>query len=59
MPVSDWQFWAVTLLAAVALFYVLRAVVPDSFWPRRFRRKGQRRATLTVGGKPVDKKGCF
>lgn len=56
LPVNDWQFWVVTLLAAVALFYVLREVVPDSFWPRRFRRKGQRRATLTLDGKPVEKK---
>jgi hypothetical protein len=55
-PIDDWQFWVVTAAAAVAAGWllrgVLRAIVPERY--RRRRGRG-RRATLTVGGKPVDR----
>ena len=60
MPVGDWQFWVVSVLALVALVAVVRMIVPPSMWPKRFRRKAKGESTtLTVGGKPVgsDPKG--
>ena len=54
MPVGDWQFWVVSVLALAALVAVVRMVVPPSLWPRRFRRKSKGKATtLTVGGRAV------
>lgn len=54
MPVGDWQFWVVSILALVALVAVARMVVPPSLWPKRFRRKAKGKSTtLTVGGRPV------
>lgn len=54
MPVGDWQFWVVSVLALVALVAVVRMIVPPSMWPKRFRRKAKGKSTtLTVGGKPV------
>jgi len=51
LPVDDWQFWVVTVLAAGAAFVVARMVLPPGFLPKRLRRrKGEKRATLTVGG---------
>jgi predicted permease len=52
-PIGDWQFWVVTAAALVAALWLLRALVP-----RRFRRRARRRGTrasLTVGGKAVDR----
>lgn len=49
MPVHDWQFWVTTLVALMALGYLLRNVVPVPFWSKRAKRKQhERRATLTV-----------
>jgi hypothetical protein len=58
LPVHDWQFWAVSGAALVALLWLLRAVLPSRLIPRRWRRRGQeRRATLTIGGqKPADRR---
>ncbi|MCC6968909.1 MAG: hypothetical protein IT434_01685 [Phycisphaerales bacterium] len=54
MPVGDWQFWVVSILALVALVAVVRMVVPPSMWPKRFRRRAKGKSTtLTVGGRPV------
>lgn len=54
MPIGDWQFWVVTAIALVALWAVVRMIVPPSLWPKRFRGKAKGKATtLTVGGKPV------
>ena len=42
MPLGDWQFWVVTAMAVIALWVVVRAVVPR-------KRKGRsRRVPLTV-----------
>lgn len=56
LPLDDWQFWVVSVIALAALVVVLRMVVPAPLIPRPFRRRDRgRRATLTVGGKPVEK----
>ncbi|HYD01984.1 MAG TPA: hypothetical protein VEB22_12220 [Phycisphaerales bacterium] len=55
MPIGDWQFWVVTLLAVCALAYLLRNVLPVPFFSKRARRrKHESRATLTVGGRQVE-----
>jgi hypothetical protein len=49
MPVDDWQFWVTTLVALMALGYLLRNVLPVPFFSKRAKRKKhERRATLTV-----------
>jgi hypothetical protein len=54
MPLGDWQFWAVTILALCAAGYLLRNVLPVPFFSKRSKRKKhESRATLTVGGKRV------
>ncbi len=57
LPVDDWQFWVVTALACAAAFVVARMVLPRGLMPRRWRRRGEKRATLTVDGKTVSKRG--
>lgn len=48
-PVHDWQFWVVTSLALCAVIFLAWQVIP-----RALGRKGKaRKATLTIGGKPV------
>lgn len=46
----DWQFWTATAIAAAAFAWLVRYV-----WkivrPRRAKRT---RATLTLGGKPIE-----
>jgi hypothetical protein len=53
VPVHDWQFWVVTAIAVVALWYLLRSILPPSLGGKR--RKGVS-ARLTIGGK-ARKKG--
>jgi len=48
LPVTDWQFWVVTLLALGAAWYILREVLPFKFLRRK--PKG-RAASLTIEGK--------
>jgi hypothetical protein len=52
---TDWQFWVVTILALTALFWMLRNVLPRNISPFASRERG-RSATLTIGGKVVDRK---
>lgn len=47
MPFNDWQFWVVTLVALASLWLLKLVLLP--------KKKGTK-ATLTVGGKPVDSK---
>ena len=47
MPLNDWQFWVVTLVAIASLWGIKLALTP--------KKKGTK-TTLTVGGKPVAKK---
>lgn len=51
-PVHDWQFWVVTALAACALVFIVRRVVPPEWLPWKPKPKG-RGATLTLEGRPV------
>ncbi len=48
MPINDWQFWIVTLVTIASLWALKLVLVP--------KKKGTK-TTLTVGGKPVEKKG--
>lgn len=51
VPVDDWQFWVVTALVLIAAAWMTRGL-----WSGRHKSKGQqRRATLTIGGKPVER----
>jgi hypothetical protein len=55
-PIHDWQFWVTTGVFACAAVWLLRGFLPIPFLKRRRqRRRGTRRATLTVGGKSVTK----
>ena len=54
-PVHDWQFWVVTALAVMAAGYIAHRMLPPKWLPWKKKFKG-RSATLTIGGKPVEKK---
>lgn len=54
MPWGDWQFWVVTAIAGVALWFVLREVVPGKWWPWKRKVRGKA-ASLTVEGKAPKK----
>ncbi|MBL9000808.1 MAG: hypothetical protein JNK25_06690 [Phycisphaerae bacterium] len=54
MPVSDWQFWAVTAMAVLAAAYIVRALIPPQYRPLRRRGKS---TTLTIDGRSVGRKG--
>lgn len=43
MPVGDWQFWVVTLIAALGLYALIRVVKP--------KRKAKKRTALTIEGR--------
>jgi hypothetical protein len=47
MPISDWQFWVVTIIAIAALWMLKLALLP--------KKKKSTKATLTVDRKPIDK----
>lgn len=47
MPFNDWQFWVVTVVMIFSIWGLKVVLLP--------KKKGTK-ATLTVGGKPVDKK---
>lgn len=51
LPTHDWQFWATTAIALVALLWLLRGVLPIPFLKRR--KKRGKRVSITVGGKSV------
>lgn len=51
LPVNDWQFWVVTLVALLAAAYVLREVIP---WP--WKKPRGKPTTLTIRGKSVETK---
>ncbi len=50
MPWSDWQFWIVTIAAAVAAFLMLRPMLRS----RSGKQKGTR-TRLTLGGRTIDR----
>ncbi|MGV6815393.1 MAG: hypothetical protein ACWA5W_10370 [Phycisphaerales bacterium] len=47
MPITDWQFWFVTIVMLAAIWGLKIVLLP--------KKKGTK-TTLTVGGKPVGKK---
>lgn len=53
LPLADPQFWIVTLVALCAAAWLLRKLLP-AVLGRKHRKRGSTRATLTVGGNPVD-----
>lgn len=54
LPVNDWQFWVVTTAMIIAIAWLLKGVVPIPWLSKRHqRRRRERRATLTVKGKPA------
>lgn len=55
-PISDWQFWAVTLIALAAAAWLLKGVLPIPYLTKRAKAKKQtKRVSLTVEGKSPDK----
>jgi hypothetical protein len=56
LPVGDWQFWVVTVVAVLALGWLTRNILPVPVLTRRARAKRmQKRVSITVGGKAVGK----
>jgi hypothetical protein len=55
LPMNDWQFWMVSALATCALLFLLRHLLPAKWSLFRRAQKGKS-ATLTIGGKAVDRK---
>lgn len=57
LPWNDWQFWIVTAVFVFAVAWLLRGIVPIPLLSRRHRRRrrGEKKATLTISGKPVGK----
>ena len=53
MPIGDWQFWVVTIIALLAMYVLYRVLIP--------RKKGKR-TNLTVSAKKHDQRdndcGC-
>lgn len=49
LPIGDPQFWIVTAIALAAGLWLLRGLLPG-----RKQRRSQHRATLTIGGRPID-----
>ena len=49
MPLGDWQFWVVTMLAVIALGAVLRPFLPAL----RRRSRQERRVRLTIEKKKL------
>lgn len=56
VPWTDWQFWVATVIALLALWLVLRNLLPAGWLPFTKKRGKETKASLTVGGKPVDRK---
>jgi hypothetical protein len=54
-PVGDPQFWIVTLVAFVAVSWIAWKLLPKRLLGRH-RRAGQKHATLTVSGKPLNER---
>lgn len=55
LPLADWQFWVGSVLALAALAAVARMVLPRAWLPGG-RKPAGRKVTLTIGGKPADKR---
>lgn len=59
MPLHDWQFWVVTIAAAIGLWFAFRPLFPRRRGMRRHNggtangKGASTRATLTLEGKRV------
>lgn len=53
LPITDWQFWAVTVAAAFAASWLFRGLIGRMLRRGKARRPASRRAVLTISGKPV------
>ncbi|MFG0326445.1 MAG: hypothetical protein ACF8SC_04145 [Phycisphaerales bacterium JB037] len=54
MPVHDPEFWVVTAAALAAFVWLCWRITPIRRLLRRKRTPRGRRATLTVGGRPIE-----
>ena len=55
-PISDWQFWVVTVVFVIAAAWLLKGVLPIPWLSKRAKRKKQTKSVpLTIGGKAPDK----
>lgn len=54
LPVHDWQFWVATVIALAAAYFVLRMILPKSWFPGR--KAPSRKVTLTIDGRPPEKR---
>ena len=54
-PISDRHFWYASVLALLALVWVLRGLIPAKWWPRWLAGKHAKgkKTTLTVSAKKV------
>ncbi|MFG0273600.1 MAG: hypothetical protein ACF8QF_00935 [Phycisphaerales bacterium] len=51
-PVDDWQFWVATAIFLACAVWILRSLPIPIIGKKRKRTR--QKATLTVGGKPVE-----
>lgn len=51
-PVTDWQFWVVTLLALLAAAWLIRGLARFLLHSRK-GKAAPKRATLTIDGRPA------
>lgn len=54
LPLDDWQFWVATLISLIALYAVLRMLLPRSWFPGG-KKTPSRKVTLTIDGKPPER----
>ncbi len=56
IPIGDWQFWVASAVALLALWLVVKNLLPREWLPFWKRRGKRTKASLTVGGKPVERR---
>ena len=55
-PYSDWQFWVATAIVVLIVGRTAGSILAlPGFAKARKARKGRKKATLTIGGKPMRK----
>ena len=55
LPVDDWQFWVATVIAIGAAYFVARMILPRGWFPGG-KKAPSRKVTLTIDGRPPEKK---
>lgn len=56
LPIGDWQFWVATIVAILALWLVLRNLLPPGWLPFTKPRPKETKTSITIRGEPVDRK---